>query len=260
MQILPTCPETFFANIIMNLPPYYTDGIALDIGSHVGFYSLMLVKKFETVYAFEPNPIIFNNVSAFGEVPNLTRYQKAVGPIDGTIKIYIGPNSSTSTINPNMESVTLEDGKTTTYSNDHVTDVDSVMLDTICHGKKVAFIKCDIEGGEEFIFDPECAEKTLSNNQVMIALETHKGANMDKITQLFIRYGFDQFLSEDYTLVNQLDHSKHYLISRKADFCLKSVFHLVPQDDTYEFYKRLQGPPVGYSCKNWFNYDYYIVD
>jgi FkbM family methyltransferase len=260
MQILPTCPETFFADIIMNLPAYYTDGIAIDIGSHIGFYSLMLVKKFETVYAFEPNPIIFNTVSSFGEVPNLTRYQKAIGPIDGQIKIYIGPNSSTATINPDMEMVTLEDGKVTTYTDEHVADVDSVMLDTVCRGKKVAFIKCDIEGGEELIFDPECAEQTLSTNQVMIALETHKGANMNKLTRNLRRYGFDQFLSEDYTLVDHLDHSKHYLISRKADFVLKPAFHLAPRDDTYEFYKRLQGTPVGKSCSDWFNYDYYIVD
>src|ERR1700722_2677507 len=131
MQILPTCSETFFADIIMNLPAYYTNGIAIDIGSHYDFYSLMLVKKFETVYAFEPNPIVFKIASSFGQVPNLTRYQKAIGPTDGTIKIYVGPNDSTATISPNMEKVTLNDGTTTFYTEEHMRDVDSVTLNTV---------------------------------------------------------------------------------------------------------------------------------
>lgn len=70
---------------------------AVDIGAHVGLWSMQLVKHFEFVYAFEPNPVVADlwrwNVTA----KNAALREVALGKAQTTVglKIYDGHSGHT---------------------------------------------------------------------------------------------------------------------------------------------------------------------
>jgi FkbM family methyltransferase len=70
---------------------------AVDIGAHVGLWSMQLVKHFEFVYAFEPNPVVADlwrwNVTA----KNAVLRELALGKAETTVglKVYDGHSGHT---------------------------------------------------------------------------------------------------------------------------------------------------------------------
>lgn len=61
---------------------FVTDfGCAIDVGAHVGFWSLEMAKNFTEVHAFEPQPENFACLS--GNAPDIARYNIALGETPG---------------------------------------------------------------------------------------------------------------------------------------------------------------------------------
>lgn len=123
---------------------------AVDIGAHVGLWSMQLVKHFDFVYAFEPNPVTADlwrwNVLA----KNAILRQVAVGDVPGSVglRLHDGHSGHTQTVGPGPI---------------RVITIDSLgFID-------VDFIKIDVEGLEEFVV--RGAEATILRCRPLIVVE-----------------------------------------------------------------------------------------
>lgn len=114
--------------------------VAIDIGAHVGFWSMHLVKAFEYVHAFEPvkahRDCFVKNVQS----ANYTLYPIALGNESGTVDIKTTQGSS-----GDSKVVGGTEGEYTLKRLDDVMDTGCVDHD------RVDFIKVDAEGYEQFI-------------------------------------------------------------------------------------------------------------
>lgn len=122
----------------------------LDVGAHVGTWTLNIGKAFERVYCFEPDPRGADALRInlhLAKMEHVTVIQAAVGARDGELKLSRYPNPCTNTLLP------LETGRGHGAGDDPI-DVLTVpvrSLDSFCaeHGiDDVDLIKVDTEGAE----------------------------------------------------------------------------------------------------------------
>lgn len=196
--------EQFVNNSIKYLP--VTDGIALDIGANHGGYTDMIAEKFKWVYAFEPHPdnvaVLQSNVKR----NNITIIGSAISTDDKGTRLY------TCRGNSGGHSISSEISKSGSWGHDSSTyiDVTTTTIDQFCKDKDVRFIKCDIEGAEDFIFN--AASETLSKDKLEIILEVHNYVNYDRLYKLFASYGFLAFDSSG--KVDRFDVDSHYFLTK----------------------------------------------
>ena len=115
--------------------------VVLDIGSNIGFYSRMLsdlAGAAGEVHCFEPDKDNFRHLAeTIGNRTNVTLNNMAVGDYTGESELYISHRL-------NVDHRTYEPEK---Y--EYVYSIQMIRIDDyIPHGKKVNFIKMDIQGGE----------------------------------------------------------------------------------------------------------------
>ena len=187
--------EPFIFEIIEHLP--VSNGVAIDIGSHQGTIAIILSKKFEKVYAFEPSKYNIEKMHLRGNVSdNIFIIEKAISNHIGKVKLFLNKNEY-------MHTISLDMAKT--YSEFDFIEVDTITIDEFCKNKKIEFIKCDIEGAEDFVF--ESATETLKNNKIDVVVEFHKNSNKQKIIKMFNDYG--------YRIIKNSTISNHILFSNK---------------------------------------------
>lgn len=124
----------------------------IDIGAHVGTWTLNLAKHFERVFAFEPDPrgwqALMRNLD-INKITNVEVIPKAVSNKSGRVKLNIFPNPSTNTM------MSLSDcGRTDAPIGIH--EVDSISIDEFVNArgiKDVDFIKVDAEAAEMLIVE-----------------------------------------------------------------------------------------------------------
>ncbi len=118
--------------------------VAIDLGAHIGYYTLLfasLVGERGKVFAFEPEPsnfeLLTRNIRLNG-YGNITAERLAVSGVDGKIRLYL------------MERTGLGHSVRTDGAKKPFIDVRSARLDNYlgAAGKRIDFIKMDIEGGE----------------------------------------------------------------------------------------------------------------
>lgn len=122
----------------------------LDVGAHVGTWTLNIGHCFERVFCFEPDPrganALRNNVKLAG-LKNVEVIQAAVGARDGEVELSLYPNPCTNTTLPNETGRGVGVGDTPTG----VMTVPLVALDTFVKERGITdvdFIKVDTEGAE----------------------------------------------------------------------------------------------------------------
>jgi FkbM family methyltransferase len=132
--------------------------VCIDIGAHVGWYTVDMAKKAAHVYSFECSPKSFNYLCANIELNNLsyrvTKYNTALGSTSGTTPYYIrdpkdGGGNGTSKFQYD------------TAQNVATIDVPVRTLDSF-ELANVGFIKIDVEGSEKKVL--EGAVDTLKRN------------------------------------------------------------------------------------------------
>lgn len=126
--------------------------VAIDIGSHVGLWAMQLVKLFERVECFEPNPEVARLWPWNVRTDNARLWPMALGKITGKIALQYNPHVS---------------------GNAHITglDEDGIEMRTLdSFGfKQVDFIKIDVEGYESMVL--KGAMKTIRDHHPVIVLE-----------------------------------------------------------------------------------------
>lgn len=80
--------EREFSRVVHRLKP---GDIAIDCGANIGSVALRLAKTGATVFAFEPDPIAFDQLRTVSQrFANLTIYQKAVADRPGLVQLFRG--------------------------------------------------------------------------------------------------------------------------------------------------------------------------
>lgn len=142
----------------------------LDIGAHVGTWTLNLAKHFERVFAFEPDPrgwYALQQNLAKNNITNVEIIPVAVSNKSGRVKLNIFPNPSTNTM-MSLEDCGRVDAPISTL------DVDSVSIDEFIESRKITdvdFVKVDAEAAEMLIV--EGARKTFEQQKPDFFIEMH---------------------------------------------------------------------------------------
>jgi FkbM family methyltransferase len=198
--------ECFVSMVIATLE--YSDTIALDIGAAEGKYMMDLHPYFSEVYGFE---------AAKEKIPYLLKHfkpeqviNKAISDKSGTTKLYKSVlEAGCHTINGGWKDYVQEFYDVDDFN--EYDEVEAITIDEFCEGKNVSFIKCDIEGGEAFIFNG--AVKTLRNNKMDVVIELHPGIELDPLKEFFTELGYKIYGE----LEKPVDGMVHYLFSNRRD-------------------------------------------
>jgi FkbM family methyltransferase len=116
------------------------DDVALDIGAHIGYYTVMMAKLCKKVYAFEAEPynyfVLRHNLIPDKLYPKVTAVMAAVSNQKGSIPFFLClENSGMHRIYPSKWCI------------EKPMTIQSVMLDDFIN-TKIDFVKMDIEGSE----------------------------------------------------------------------------------------------------------------
>lgn len=163
----------------------------LEVGANIGYYALLetsLAGVDGHLYAMEPSPYNFdlltNNLKLNG-LKNYDLYKVAAGFQEGKAKFLLSGRSNLSTF-IEREDLTGEE-----------VDVDVVKLDNFLVGKKIDFIRMDVEGYELEIL--KGAEMSLStgNKPKYFFIEVHsellhkKNSSAREVVEFLGKYGYD---------------------------------------------------------------------
>lgn len=187
--------EGFVRRIIEELPSLQF-GIALDIGANHGIYTDLLAGKFERVLAFEPDPNNMKILKQRSTSEKVIFVEEAIGVKDDEmVKLYRSDDPGGSSTN---EESPRFGGWGHTWTN--YIWVPTITLDTLWHDIRttyfkpephIRFIKCDVEGAEDYIF--EHGQQMLVENNMQIVLECHQPVNFVRLYDLFTNCGYQVF-------------------------------------------------------------------
>jgi FkbM family methyltransferase len=156
----------------------------VDIGAHLGFWSLYMSNIFETVYSFEPNIETYEFLKRNTENnKNILLHNIALGDEEILVDIsYFGDNSGQSKVVKNGSSVECK-------------TLDSLNLSNI------DLIKLDCEGFEFFAL--KGSEKTIKKYKPIIVLETNGLEKIlfdlvnDEVHELLTSFGYVRIFHPD---------------------------------------------------------------
>ncbi|MGC4035938.1 MAG: FkbM family methyltransferase [Chitinophagaceae bacterium] len=191
--------------VVSNKQPFI-----IDCGANIGLSTLFFKRKYPDakIIAFEPDPDIFEilkkNVASF-ELNNVELRNEAVWIEDTTLKFY-----SDTSLAGSIEWDALK--------SNNVLNVPAKRLKSIIAGKKVDFLKIDIEGAENsLMFDLEGELKNVG----LLFLEYHsingKEDQLPGILKLISDAGFKYYIK------NGFDYCAHPFLDKKLEsfnFCL----------------------------------------
>lgn len=148
-MVLDDCPVSKRLSKIGIYEPFETalfkrelkpDNVFLDIGAHIGYYSLIASKIIKTgkIHAFEPfidsHELLLENL-ALNKCKNVTAYLNAVTDKSGMEKLYLDEgNKGNNSLYPQKDC-------------DCIT-VETIRVDDIFRGNKIDFVKIDTQGLE----------------------------------------------------------------------------------------------------------------
>jgi FkbM family methyltransferase len=147
--------------------------IVFDVGAHFGFFSYYAVQKgAKEVYAFEPNPYVFEILKKHAEMwsDKIKPYQLALSEKNGEADLFIsGELGTISTMLENREKSILK-----FYKYNKKVKVKTMTLDSFCkeyNVERVDFIKIDTEGSEREII--KGAKETIKRFKPKMAIAAY---------------------------------------------------------------------------------------
>ena len=128
----------------------FKSGSALDVGANIGNHSRFFSEIFQTVYAFEPDPFIYEILNLNTRLfPNIKTFKFALGEFDSVGQISGSlSNLGGSRINRNPINMTKMENQSLIQSH----EIEIKTLDSLeSTFDNLKFIKMDVEGYEEYV-------------------------------------------------------------------------------------------------------------
>jgi len=165
------------------------DSIFVDVGAHVGTWTLQLYPFFQHVVAFEPNPAAYESLKAnlkMNDIKNVTVVKMALWnkPI-GKMKMSIYASPSHSTLLP-VHPIPEDTGERLGEIEVDTTSIDDYLTAHWDNGK-IGLIKIDTEGAEVQVI--KGALRTLKKHKPAIVIEIHRPEDERVIIQLLKKSG-----------------------------------------------------------------------
>lgn len=169
--------EFFVSTIINGLQP--SKKVAIDVGANHGIYTELLAKKFDQVLAVEAHP---DNVQIlkerFKDTPNVKVIPMAINKTNDPVTLNVN------VLNPGGHSI---NNKVATHPEWGFTEtvkleIPGITLDELTKDLDVEFIKMDIEGAEDFVFE---GATELLKKKLNIMIEVHKEVDLEKLYKTF---------------------------------------------------------------------------
>jgi len=138
--------ESVLSTWVLRHLPLRDDAVVLDIGANLGWYSLLLARRFPRarIHAFEPEPrnlaLLRDNLQQNG-ITNVTVHAVAVAERSGTMKFFPYPDK-----NMGRHSLVPMDGLSPIDV--QVVAIDDFLRDRRIDARDVGFVKIDVEGYE----------------------------------------------------------------------------------------------------------------
>jgi FkbM family methyltransferase len=147
----------------------------IDAGANVGKFTRMLAASGATVHAFEPDPAAFAALEKnTADMPNVLRYQKAVGLSAGAVRMYRHVSYDDDPESCSVASSMFADKHNIDESN----SVQAQQIDLLAFIRalpsKIELLKLDIEGQEVPILEALLKDETLMDKVGLIFAETHE--------------------------------------------------------------------------------------
>lgn len=170
------------------------DGLIVNIGANIGFYSVQLAKAFpnHSVLAIEPNPEAFEllniNIEQNGLAERIRTVRACVGDAVGKVRLaYIKGKPEYSSIGGIVHECTR-------LQLQNEVDAEVFPLAALLDGQKVSMIIMDVEGAEMLVF--RGAEEVLANDHPLIICECEElllnkfGHSSKELVQLLEKHGY----------------------------------------------------------------------
>jgi len=154
-----------------------TSDIVVDVGAHVGLFSIKAASQAKCVLAIEPCKfnfeLLLKNIRA-NHADNVTAVNAAVFNYDGTVNLFMqGQSGMHSTVKQSREAIPIR----------------AVKLDSLLEESrfgKVTFLKIDTEGAEKQVL--EGASHTITRDRPYVVMEYHAPEDKDAISSFLDAY------------------------------------------------------------------------
>jgi FkbM family methyltransferase len=170
-----TLEMAFILGEMYSIPECHIEAgdIVFDVGAHFGFFSYYAVQKgAKEVYAFEPNPYVFEILKKHAEMwsNKIKPYQLALSDKNGEADLFIADELGTiSTMLKNRENTPLKLGRYTKSVKVKTMTLDSFVKEY--NIERVDFIKIDTEGSEREII--KGAKETIKKFKPRMAIAAY---------------------------------------------------------------------------------------
>jgi FkbM family methyltransferase len=164
--------EYLFDRAIHRLRP---GQIVIDGGANVGKVTRRLACSGATVYAFEPDSAAFTELQKnTTDMPNVVRYQKAVGLTDDTVRMYRHASYEDNPKSRSKATSMFADKHNIDEFNSFTAQQIDLLRFIRALPSKVEILKLDIEGQEVAILEELFGDEKLMNKIGLVFAETHE--------------------------------------------------------------------------------------
>ena len=176
---------------------------SIDVGVYRGVYSYEMSKYSKLVHAFEPNPILFNNIEKDLKkiIKNIKFYNYALSDEDGLMSLKV-PIRNKNYDKENYEEY-FQMGRASIHTKNDIDefesfDIESKKLDSFNFTNKISFIKIDVEGHETEVI--KGSENTIQRNKPTLLVEIEEQYTQKKVADT-LKYinslGYNSFYFKD---------------------------------------------------------------
>lgn len=151
--------------------------LVLDCGANMGVVTEVLAATGADVIAYEPDPYAFSTLQTkFGNSPNVTLVNAAVGVGAGTVRLMRADNFGDNPEGASVKSTILDGGRRIDADNSvevPLLDFPTLVRDLVAQRGEITFVKMDIEGAELEILEVMDRDDLFTSIRALVA-ETHE--------------------------------------------------------------------------------------
>jgi len=173
--------------------------VFIDVGANIGIYTTSLSPCFKAVLAFEPHPfssqLLGLNVE-LNNISNVTLFQCALSDRDGTANLTDTGADNVGASSLETERVTTAGSKSWAVYEVELRRGDAVLDERCLAGRRVGFIKIDVEGHESSVIEGMAA--LIAQHKPVIAFEANSRLQSEGVRQHLEDAGYEFFYGLDF--------------------------------------------------------------